>query len=156
MSLGPVNPQVLETMGQLFVSLPHCQTLGMEWVGVEGRKPTLRIDWREDLVGNPASGVIHGGVITSLVDTTSAMAVTANLSDYETIATLDLRIDYLTAAKPGQPIFCSAECYRLAGQIAFTRAICYQDSIDLPIAHGVATFMRGSSRVPMVDEGDKS
>ncbi|MGL6070236.1 PaaI family thioesterase [Craterilacuibacter sp.] len=154
MSAGPINPKVMETMGQLFVSLPHCQTLGMQWVGVEERKPTLKIEWREDLVGNPASGVIHGGVITSLVDTTSAIAVTANLPDFETIATLDLRIDYLTAAKPGKPIFCRAECYRLAGQVAFTRAICYQDSVDLPIAHGVATFMRDSSKVPMV-QGDK-
>ncbi|MCL6262766.1 PaaI family thioesterase [Craterilacuibacter sp. RT1T] len=153
MSTRPINPKVMETMGQLFVSLPHCQTLGMQWVGVEGRKPTLKIEWREDLVGNPASGVIHGGVITSLVDTTSAIAVTANLPDFETIATLDLRIDYLTAAKPGKPIFCTAECYRLAGQVAFTRAICYQDSVDAPIAHGVATFMRDSSRVPMVEGG---
>jgi uncharacterized protein (TIGR00369 family) len=56
------------------------------------------VDWREDLVGNPASGVVHGGVITSIVDTTSAVSVAANMHDYETIATLDLRIDYL---RPG-------------------------------------------------------
>lgn len=153
MSAQPANLKVLEALSALFVSLPHCQTLGFQYLGTEDRKPVLKVDWREDLVGNPATGVIHGGVITSLVDTTSAIAVTAHLPDFETIATLDLRIDYLRAAEPGKAIHCRAECYRLASQIAFTRAVCYHDDVNQPIAHGVATFMRGSSSKPMIAEG---
>ncbi|KIA79189.1 PaaI family thioesterase [Chromobacterium amazonense] len=148
----PANPRVLEAMSQLFVSFPHCATLGFEYVGTDGRKPTLKLQWREDLVGNPATGIIHGGVITSLVDTCSAIAVTAHLPSIETIATLDLRIDYLKSATPGKAIHCTAECYRLASQIAFTRAVCYHDNPADPIAHGVATFMRESSRTPMLQE----
>ena len=86
-------------------------------------------------------------------NTTSAIAVTAHMSELETIATLDLRIDYLKAATPGKAIYCTAECYRLASQIAFTRAVCYHDSPDDPIAHGVATFMRDSNPKPMLAEG---
>ncbi|WP_199101671.1 PaaI family thioesterase [Aquitalea sp. ASV11] len=152
MTPSPANPQVLETMSKLFVSLPHCATLGFQYLGTEGRRPVLKVEWREDLVGNPASGTIHGGVITSLVDTTSAVSVTACLPDFETIATLDLRIDYLKAATPGKAIHCRAECYRLASQIAFTRAVCYHDDPADPIAHGVATFMRESSRASMLQE----
>ncbi|WP_434627065.1 PaaI family thioesterase [Chromobacterium sp. CV08] len=151
----PANPRVLEMMSQLFVSFPHCATLGFEYVGTEGRKPTLQLAWREGLVGNPATGILHGGVITSLVDTCSAIAVTAQLPGLETIATLDLRIDYLKSATPGKAIRCTAECYRLASQIAFTRAVCYHDDPSDPIAHGVATFMRESSRTPMVQEGGR-
>jgi uncharacterized protein (TIGR00369 family) len=151
----PANVEVFATMSELFVSLPHCKTLGFEFIGREGRKPILKVEWREDLVGNPALGVLHGGVITSLVDTTSAVAVVAQLADYESIATLDLRIDYLRAATPGKPIFCRAECYRLANQIAFTRAVCYHDSADDPIAHGVATFMRESSPLAMHKEAER-
>lgn len=149
---APENPEVLDVLSRVFVSLPHCQTLGIRYVGIEGRKPTLKVDWREDLVGNPASGVLHGGVITSLVDTCSAVAVTAQLAEFETIATLDLRIDYLKAASPGRTIYCTAECYRLAHQVAFTRAVCFHDDASDPIAHGVATFMRESSPVPMAPE----
>ncbi|UJB30844.1 PaaI family thioesterase [Chromobacterium sp. Beijing] len=148
----PANPEVLEAMSQLFVSFPHCRALGFQYIGTEGRRPTLKVDWREDLVGNPVTGILHGGVITSLVDTCSAVSVTAHLPEMETIATLDLRIDYLKAATPGKPIFCRAECYRLASQIAFTRAVCYHESPSDPIAHGVATFMRESSRTPMLPE----
>lgn len=151
----PANQQVLEAMSELFASFPHCRTLGLQYVGTDGRKSTMKLDWREDLVGNPATGILHGGVITSLVDTTSAISVTAQLPEAETIATLDLRIDYLKAATPGKPIFCTAECYRLASQIAFTRAVCYHDAPSDPIAHGVATFMRESSRTPMLQEGGK-
>lgn len=152
---APANDRVYAVLSEVFVTLPHCRALGFVQVGTSGRKPTLKVDWREDLVGNPASGVVHGGVITSLVDTCSAISVTAHLSDFETIATLDLRIDYLKAATPGRAIFCTAECYRLANQVAFTRAVCYHDSPDAPIAHGVATFMRESSPVPMVSEGGR-
>ena len=153
MSATPANPKVLEAMSELFVSLPHCQTLGFEYLGTVGRKPTLKVEWRADLVGNPATGVLHGGVITSIVDTTSAVAVTAHMAEFETIATLDLRIDYLKAATPGKAIYCTAECYRFASQIAFTRAVCYHDAPDDPIAHGVATFMRGSNPKPMLAAG---
>ncbi|MDF0605961.1 PaaI family thioesterase [Neisseriaceae bacterium TC5R-5] len=146
----PANPALFDAISRLFVSLPHCQTLGIRYVGITGRKPTLQLDWRADLVGNPASGVIHGGVITSLVDTCSAIAVAAHLPEGQVIATLDLRIDYLTAATTGKPILCTAECYRLSSQIAFTRAVCYHDDPNEPIAHGVATFMRESSPLPAV------
>lgn len=146
----PVNAELFAAMSALFVSFPHCKELGFEYIGHDGRKPIVKVEWREDLVGNPATGVIHGGVITSLVDTTSGASVMAQLPEYETIATLDLRIDYLRAAVPGKAIYCRAECYRLAHQIAFTRAVCYHDSPDDPIAHGVATFMRESSPVAMI------
>lgn len=148
----PANAEVFATMSELFVSLPHCKTLGFQYVDCDGRKPIVKVDWRVDLVGNPATGVIHGGAITSLVDTTSAISVMAQLPEFETIATLDLRIDYLRAATPGKPIFCRADCYRLANQIAFTRAVCYHESADDPIAHGVATFMRESSPLAMHKE----
>ncbi|GGY22593.1 PaaI family thioesterase [Paludibacterium paludis] len=152
MTPKPVNPDVLEAMSELFVSLPHSRSLGFRYLGTDGRRPVLCVEWREDLVGNPVTGVVHGGVITSLVDTTSAISVTAQLAEFETIATLDLRIDYLKSATPGKTIHCRAECYRLASQIAFTRAVCYHDDPSDPIAHGVATFMRASNPKPMLPE----
>ena len=41
------------------------QALGAEYVGLEGRRITFRVPYAEHLVGDPDSGVIHGGVITS-------------------------------------------------------------------------------------------
>lgn len=146
---------LFEQMQRWVVSLPHCATLGLRFAGMAHQKVTLALDWREDLVGNPTSGVLHGGVITSLVDSTSALAVFTRLAAAEAMATLDLRIDYLRAAEPRQPVFCEAECYHLTRQIAFTRAICHQGNREDPLAHGVATFMRASSRA-VFGHGEKT
>ena len=64
------------------------------------------------------------------------------------IVTLDLRIDYLCPATPGLPIYCIAECYHMARQIAFLRATAYQGEQMQLIAQGVSTFMR----TPIKDE----
>ena len=140
-----MSPALFEQMQNWFVSMPHCATLGLRPAGLDEGRPTLAIDWRDELVGNPVTGVLHGGAITSLIDTTSGLALFARLDQPEAIATLDLRIDYLRPATPGQPVFCRAECYKLGRQIAFTRALCHQGDPADPIAHGVATFMRDSS-----------
>ena len=75
--------ELLDTLQRWFVSLPHCATLGFEFIGVEDGKPTLKVNYRDDLVGNGSNGVIHGGVITSLVDTTSALSVFSHLDSAE-------------------------------------------------------------------------
>jgi uncharacterized protein (TIGR00369 family) len=132
---------------KIFEKLPHCATLGMRFVGTEPHyKPIIAIDWADHLVGDTITGVIHGGVITSLIDTCSALSVVARLEHAESLATLDLRIDYASSAIKGETILCQAECYRLSQNIAFTRAICYHESnSNNPIAHGVATFMRNAN-----------
>ena len=72
----------------------------------------------------------------------SACAVTAQLPSAEILSTLDMRIDYMHPATPGRRIYGRAECYRLAGQVAFVRSSCYQEDPSDPFALGMATFMR--------------
>ena len=102
----------------------------------------LSFDWQPHLVGRHDTQTIHGGTITTLVDMVSACAVTAQLPDAEILATLDMRIDYMHPATPGRRIYGRAECYRLAGQVAFVRSSCYQEDPSDPFALGMATFMR--------------
>ncbi|QNM98171.1 PaaI family thioesterase [Chitinimonas koreensis] len=139
------NPALFEDVARWFCQIPHSATIGLEFVNGWRGQATLRVPYNTALVGNPRTGVLHGGVITSLIDTTSALSVFSMLDEREAIATLDLRIDYLRGATPGETVYCTAECYRLGRQIAFTRATAYQEGNDQPIAHGVGTFMRDSS-----------
>ena len=67
------------------------------------------------------------------------------------IATLDLRIDYLKPAEPGKPVIGKASCYKMTRNVAFTRAMAYQDHPGNVIAHSVGTFMLSTkmgSRTP--------
>ena len=137
------NPTVFDYLFRHYGSLPHCRALGIrcEHVGADGL-PVMSVPWREDLTGNTVSHTLHGGVITTLVDVVSASAVAARLPDFEVLATLDMRIDHMHPATPGDRVYAKAECYRLAGQVAFVRAHCYQHDEADPIALGTATFMR--------------
>ena len=104
----------------------------------------FRLPYAEKLVGNPDTGVIHGGAITALLDACSGAAVFAAMTEMSPIATLDLRIDYLRAATPGRDVICHATCYRLAREVAFTRAVAYHDDENDPIASSMGTFMLGT------------
>lgn len=137
-----VNAQVFQLLFHHYASLPHCVALGIRAEGENQGQPLMSVPWRADLVGKADTQTIHGGVITTLVDVTSASAVAAHLPDFEVLATLDMRIDYMHPATPHDRIYAKAECYRLAGQVAFVRSHCYQHDESDPIALGTATFMR--------------
>ena len=62
----------------------------------------------------------------------------------EPFATLDLRIDYVKPATPGQPVIAEAECYRITHSVAFTRAFAHQGDPKDPIAAAAGTFMLGT------------
>ena len=57
----------------LFV--PHAAALGMTLVSLERGRGVMRVDWREDLVGDPDTGVIASGVVTALIDHTCGLAI---------------------------------------------------------------------------------
>lgn len=106
-------------------------------------------------VGDTRTGVIHGGVVTTMLDESCGMAVQLALPGTAAIATLDLRIDYLRPATPGQQMRAHAHCYYLTRSIAFVRATAYQDSEDVPIASATAMFMLGANRTDMLRQTPK-
>jgi uncharacterized protein (TIGR00369 family) len=123
------------------INVPHNKALGMEVVDLLPREAIFRLPYDVKLVGNPDTGVIHGGAITALLDGASGASVFAALTDFVPIATLDLRIDYLRPAEVDKAVIAHATCYKLAKNVAFTRAVAYHDNPDDPIAHSVGTFM---------------
>jgi uncharacterized protein (TIGR00369 family) len=125
-------------------SIPHNKALGMRIVGFRRGHASMSIDWQAHLVGNPETGVLHGGAITAMLDACSGMAVATMLKAPEPFATLDLRIDYTRPATPHQPVIAEAECYRLTANVAFTRAIAHQGDRNNPVAGCAGTFMMGT------------
>jgi uncharacterized protein (TIGR00369 family) len=128
--------------------IPHNKALGMKVLEFKRAEAVFQLPYDEKLVGNPDTGVLHGGAITALLDACSGAAVFAALSEWGPIATLDLRIDYLRAGDVGKPINCRASCYRLTRNVAFTRAVAYHDDEADPIATSMGTFMLGTKAAP--------
>ncbi|MEX2475395.1 PaaI family thioesterase [Marinobacter sp.] len=102
---------------------------------------TMRLPYSDRIIGNPDTGVIHGGAITTLMDTTSGSVIICALPDFELCPTLDLRVDYMRPAEPHKPVFARAETYKITRNIIFTRCEAYQEGGET-IANCVGTFMR--------------
>ena len=132
-------------MGQrLTNAVAHNVALGLEMIEISGGRCTMRLPYDKRLIGNPDTGVLHGGVISSFIDAVSGIAVFSATAEIIPIATLDLRIDYLKPATPERDLLVQAHCYKLTRSIAFVRALAYHDDRADPVATSVSTFMMGT------------
>jgi len=136
--------QDLTGRAQRFIDeLAHCVDIGLSASRVDSDgRTTLKLPYNKELIGNQDTGIMHGGAITTLMDTASGTSVICSLKDFEICPTLDLRIDYLKSAEPNKPVFGFAECYRISRNVVFTRGYAYQEDPEDPIAYCVGTFMR--------------
>lgn len=129
---------------------PHGEAIGMQLVGQQGRKITVKVPYAEHLVGDPDTGVIHGGVITATLDNASGWAIRCRdeWGDGISMATLDIRIDYMRPAEPHEDLMVEAECFKMTRNVAFVRALAYQGDTEDPIATSIASFMLGTPSGP--------
>ena len=123
-------------------TLRHCQELGIKVVEAAENHLLLELPYSDRIVGNPDTRVIHGGAITTLMDTASGSVIMCALPDFELCPTLDLRMDYMRPAEPDLPVFAQARTYRITRNIIFPRCTAYQEDPGNTIADCVATFMR--------------
>jgi uncharacterized protein (TIGR00369 family) len=129
--------------------LPHARELGIELLAVDAGagRCSFRQPWRAELVGDPERQILHGGVITSLLDTLAAAAAIARGVPLQ--ATLDLRVDYLRPATAQQDLIAEAECYRVTRHVAFVRGVCHQGDTTRPVANLTATFVVADRVTPV-------
>jgi uncharacterized protein (TIGR00369 family) len=87
---------------QFIEAIPHSRALGMKLTDMGEGVAEIEMPYDEKLVGDPESGVIHGGAVSALMDTCCGAAVMSHPANPGGTATIDLRIDYMRAATPGQ------------------------------------------------------
>ena len=141
----PSETADLDQLAEIFSRIPHCQELGMVITSLEPGKASIHLEYQERLAANPETGVVHGGVISTLLDTVSGLRAMSAVSATTPVATLDLRIDYLKPARPGDAIIGEANCFKLTNSVAFVRGIAHHGDPEAPIAHSIGTFMLNAS-----------
>lgn len=142
-----LDPDTLRQLGQhMATTVPQAAALGFQFISAGGGRGSIAVPWREDLVGDPDTGVIAGGVVTSLLDHACGLAITAGTDGQPFgTATLDLRIDYMRAAAPRTGVTAEAHCYKITRSIAFVRAEAWDVDRDDPIATAQAAFILNRS-----------
>ncbi|MFG1489607.1 PaaI family thioesterase [Oceanospirillum sp. HFRX-1_2] len=139
----------LEGMKRFIGVLPQCQALNMQAESADDQHVLFSVPFAEHLIGNSRKQLIHGGVISTLLDTACGSVAVCALPRFEMCPTLDLRIDHLRPAVAGKTLYCKASIVKVTPQIIFTEGVVYQDE-DEPVSRAVANFMRlGADKTPV-------
>ncbi|APE30015.1 hypothetical protein BOX17_03020 [Halomonas aestuarii] len=121
--------------------IPHTRELGLEVLEVTPEATTMRLPWSDDLLGDAARGLVHGGVLTMLLDTACGSAVLPALPAPEVCPTLDLRIDHYRPGVAGRDIIAEARVVRVTASVVFTEGTLWQEA-GRPLARGIGNFVR--------------
>lgn len=119
----------------------------MEFVRIGEGEAELTMPYDEKLVGDPRTGVVHGGAVSTLMDTCGGAAVMSHPANPGGTATIDLRIDYMRTAAPGHRLFARATCYHVTRTVAFVRALAWDEDREHPVATATGAFTVETSRV---------
>lgn len=141
-----------ENLDQIENINPWGRTLGFRPTRIEKGRVWGTQAYDEKLIGDPNSGILHGGVVTTLLDNLCGMACMVAMEEFKFVATLDLRIDYMRPAETGRDIIGEAECYHMTKSVAFTRAWAYHETKDKVIATAQGAFAITNPR-PITQKG---
>ena len=149
-----LTDEMRDAVSQFFQRIPFNQLLGIELVELSPQHVTMHLPMKPELIGNFLQGIIHGGVISTLLDVCGgAMALIGafdkhqHLSTSERMArlsklgTIDLRVDYLRPGK-GQRFIATAQLLRSGNKVAVVRSELHSDDGTL-VAVGTGTYLCG-------------
>lgn len=143
-----IEAQIQRTFEQ---GIPFNRVLGLRVDSLDPKAPRLKFNMRPELVGNPDRQILHGGVISAVLDVTGGLAIAMALTGgkagaaaaplFPNIGTIDLRIDYL---RPGRGLYfvATGRVVRLGGRVAVVHMELVNDTEE-QIATGSAAYIVG-------------
>jgi uncharacterized protein (TIGR00369 family) len=135
---APLTPEEEQRLREAFERVPFAHLLQLELGEMKRGAATLHLEVRDDLRQN--NGVVHGGVIASLVDSAAAFAVLTLLEKDQTSTTVDLTIHYLRPLLSGQST-AQARVVR-AGRRIMVITVDVLDETKTLVATALTSFIR--------------
>jgi uncharacterized protein (TIGR00369 family) len=107
--------------------IPFNRFLGIQLAAAQDGYCRLELPFREEFIGDAARPALHGGVISTLIDTCGGFAVWTRIAIDDRVSTIDLRVDYLA---PGAPELLTAEAnvVRIGNRVGVVDVRCFQPS----------------------------
>lgn len=144
----------LELVKPIAEGMPFNRVIGVTLESMRATGATMEVAHREELTNNPASGILHGGVVSSVLDVVgglsalSAIVFDRNMDTLEeilglfvTFGTVDLRVDFLRPGL-GESFVGSGTVMRSGRRIAVVRME-FHNQDDTLLATGTATYITG-------------
>ena len=144
MSKEELDPRKLERARKAFAAVPYARFLGLELGEVGPGEVSIHLDVRDELKQN--QGVVHGGVIASLIDTASAFAVLTQIEIDESVTTTDLTIHYLRPITIGR-MTATARIIR-GGRRLFVLTVDLHSATNALVATAVTTYIKIDRNLP--------
>ena len=131
--------------------IPFIKVLGLKVESLSYERVRVSFQMRDELMGNYKRGMLHGGVISSVIDAVGGLAalmgaqermrgktLATRLEKLERGSTIDLRVDFL---RPGMGKWFVATAYALktGNKIVVTRIELNNDQDDL-VAIGTCSY----------------
>ncbi|WP_206008532.1 thioesterase family protein [Pseudoalteromonas sp. SA25] len=146
---------LIEQVGALFVNgMPFNQFLQISVESLSPEQAKITFPWQDVLIGNPAQKILHGGVISAVLDNVGGMLAAASVIDkltdldigsvqtkLATLGTIDLRTDYLRPGK-GESFTASATLIRSGNKVCVCRMELHNEE-SVQIAFGTGTYLVG-------------
>lgn len=154
MDTPPSKEAALQLLAGAFSSIPFNRMLGLKLDHITSENATMSFTMKNELIGNFLHGILHGGVISSVLDMAGGIVVMAEAiskhpeASTEELAavlgkcsTIDLQISYLRPGR-GEHFTAKASLVKSGHKIAFTRMELFNNA-DLLIATASGTYHLG-------------
>ncbi len=150
-----ISTKFLEMLQEVYEQrMPFNRMLGVHIDSLTMEKVVIGIDKKPDLVGNFEQNILHGGVISAVIDLTGGIIIQANalrnmrdctlaqmLTSFAKMSTVNMRVDYLRPGF-GEHFKSTAHLMRIGNKVAVTRMEFQNEKDDL-IAIGTGTYLVG-------------
>lgn len=152
------KPRLENLLGMLAdyyeTKLPFSKILGLRVDLIEPDHARVAFDMKPELIGNPVHGVLHGGVISSVLDATGGIMASIGVIDrlqskppediekgISKVSTIDLRVDYLRPGS-GKQFYATGAIMRTGKKVTVVRMELRSD-LEKLIAVGTGTYIVG-------------
>lgn len=146
-----MTAQILAELGKVFTNIPFNRMLGLKLEHLDDAQVTISFEMKEELIGNFMQGILHGGVISSVLDMAGGILVMGSIiyknpneskqnlaKKLGSTSTIDLNINFLSPGR-GTQFTAKAWLIKSGSKIAFTRMELLNQDQEL-IATGTAIY----------------
>jgi acyl-CoA thioesterase len=132
-----LNPQWCEWILPIINSSPFFSFLGIRLNELKFGESCLELDLKKNHL--QIHGVVHGGVVATLIDAAGALAAITQMEGFSSLTTIEMKLNYLSSVKKGK-ILAYGHCIKLGRTIGVSEATIKNEDKKI-IAHGLVTLM---------------